>query len=73
MSNNMLKCQFCSFTSKLLKSIRSHEKVQHFYTSGKTYNVKKCEKVKNLSNPSLKNNHFGNAIDEENVPNMIDI
>ena len=62
----MLKCQFCTFTSKILKNLRSHEKLEHFYTSEKR--SKKSENVKNLTNPSLKNND-----DDKNVENKIDI
>ena len=44
MANSMLKCQFCSFSSKILKHLRTHEKNEHFYASERI--SKKSENVK---------------------------
>ena len=42
-------------------------------TSEKIYNVKRHEQEQHLSNPSLKNNHFGYGFDMDNVQDMFDI
>jgi len=56
MTNKMVQCQFCSFTSKQYNQLRAHEKNEHYHILEKISN--KFENVKKKKNNRENFKHF---------------